>query len=63
MNTAAFAWAAALAVAIAASLSVWALAELGTAALAQYRRLFTERASVSLRELFLFMDPKRLFMQ
>jgi tight adherence protein B len=60
-NLAAFAWAVALAVAIAASLSVWALAELGATALAQYRRLFTERASVSLRELFLFMDPKRLF--
>ncbi len=60
-NLAAFAWAVALAVAIAASLSVWALAELGSSALAQYRRLFTERASVNLRELFLFMDPKRLF--
>jgi tight adherence protein B len=60
-NIAAFAWAVALAVAIAASLSVWALAELGSSALAQYRRLFTERASVNLRELFLFMDPKRLF--
>lgn len=58
---AAVTWAAAVAIAIASALAVWTLAELGSVALARYRRLFTERASVDLRSLFLFVDPRLLF--
>jgi tight adherence protein B len=47
--------------AIAVILLVWSTAELGAAALASYRQSFTERARFNLRELFLFMDPARLY--
>ena len=50
------------AVAIAITLLVWSLFDIGTNGLARYRRLFTERTNVNLRELFLFIEPERLFM-
>src|SRR5262249_25097027 len=49
------------AVAVAAGPVVGSLGHLGAAGLARYRQLFTERANVSLRELFLFVDPVRLW--
>jgi tight adherence protein B len=52
---------AAVVTAIAITLLVWAVADIGSNGLARYRRLFTERTNVSLRELFVFVDPKRLF--
>lgn len=58
---AAIVWGAAIAMAIASALAVWTLAELGSVALARYRSLFTERARVDLRSLFLFVDPRLLF--
>ncbi len=51
-----------VAVALAATLLVWALIDIGTNGLARYRRVFTERTHFSLRELFLFIEPSRLFM-
>lgn len=50
------------AVAIAITLLVWSLFDIGTNGLSSYRRLFTERTNVNLRELFLFIEPERLFM-
>jgi tight adherence protein B len=47
--------------ALAVILLVWSTAEIGAAGLASYRRSFTERARFNLRELFLFMDPARLY--
>ena len=49
-------------VAIAIALLTWSLFDIGTNGLARYRRLFTERTHVNLRELFLFIEPQRLFM-
>lgn len=49
------------AVAIAITLLVWSLFDIGTNGLSSYRRLFTERTNVNLRELFLFIEPERLF--
>lgn len=49
-------------VAIAITLLVWSLFDIGTNGLSRYRRLFTERTNVNLRELFLFIEPERLFM-
>lgn len=54
--------AATIAVALAAALLAWALIDIGTNGLARYRRVFTERAHINLRELFLFIEPSRLFM-
>jgi tight adherence protein B len=51
-----------IAVAVAITMLVWAGARIGSAGLARYRQLFTERTNVGLRELFLFIDPTRLFM-
>jgi tight adherence protein B len=51
----------AVVIALAAALLVWSGAEIGALALAAYRRSFTERARFNLRELFLFVDPARLF--
>ncbi|HET9644231.1 MAG TPA: type II secretion system F family protein [Burkholderiaceae bacterium] len=48
-------------VALAAALLAWALIDIAARGLARYRQLFTERANVSLRELFLFIEPERLF--
>lgn len=49
-------------VAVAITLLVWSLVDIGTNGLARYRQVFTERAHFSLRELFLFVEPQRLFM-
>ena len=49
------------AVAIAIALLTWSLFDIGTNGLARYRQLFTERTHVNLRELFLFIEPGRLF--
>lgn len=54
-------YAAAATVAVAMVLLVWSVASISTQGLARYRRLFTERTNISLRELFLFVDPARLF--
>lgn len=51
----------AVVIALAVALLVWSGAEIGALALAGYRRVFTERAHFRLRELFLFVDPSRLF--
>ncbi len=50
-----------IAVAVAMAMLVWAMVDIGVNGLARYRRLFTERTGVGLRELFLFVDPGRLF--
>lgn len=48
-------------VALAVALLTWSLFDIGTNGLARYRQIFTERTTVNLRELFLFIEPKRLF--
>ena len=48
-------------VALAIALLTWSLFDIGTNGLARYRRLFTERTHVSMRELFLFVEPQNLF--
>lgn len=53
--------AASLGVAIAVAMLVWAMIDIGINGLARYRAVFTERAHFSLRELFLFVEPGRLF--
>ncbi|MEW6703861.1 MAG: type II secretion system F family protein [Pseudomonadota bacterium] len=40
---------------------VWVLVDVLTHGLARYRAMFTERTTVRLRELFLFVDASRLF--
>jgi tight adherence protein B len=52
----------AAAVALAVGLLVWAVMDIGTNGLARYREVFTERANFSLRELFLFVEPGKLFL-
>jgi tight adherence protein B len=49
-------------VAVAIAMLVWSLIDIGTNGLARYRAVFTERAHFSLRELFLFVEPGRLYM-
>lgn len=49
-------------VALSIMLLVWSLSSLVSRGMARYRRLFTERAHVDLRELFLFIDPARLYL-
>ncbi len=49
------------AVAISMALFVWAVFEIGVTGLARYRETFTSQANVKLRELFLFIDPSRLY--
>jgi tight adherence protein B len=61
MNPNTLALIAAVVTAIAITLLVWAVADIGSNGLARYRRLFTASTNVSLRELFVFVDPKRLF--
>jgi tight adherence protein B len=51
-----------VAVAIAATLLAWSLFDILTNGLARYRQVFTERTHFSLREMFLFIEPSRLFM-
>lgn len=48
-------------VAIAVFALAWALFEVGVASLTRYRETFTQQTSVRLRELFLFIDPSRLY--
>lgn len=49
-------------VALAIALLTWSLFDIGTNGLNRYRRVFTERTHFSLRELFLFVEPQRLFL-
>jgi tight adherence protein B len=51
-----------LAVAAATALCVGAVIDIGTRGLARCRARYTERARLSLRELFLFIEPQRLFL-
>jgi tight adherence protein B len=51
-----------VAVAAAVALVVWSAFDIGLDSLARYRRVFTERTHFSLRELFLFVEPRRLFL-
>lgn len=48
--------------AAAVMLVAWALFDIGTHGFARYRKVFTERAGFSLRELFLFVEPGKLFL-
>ncbi len=50
-----------LAIAAAAALLVWSLTDLGGKLLAAYRTRFTRDTHFSMRELFLFADPARLY--
>jgi tight adherence protein B len=61
MNVGDIALIAAGVVAVAVTVLAWAAIDLGANGLARYRRVFTERTNIGLRELFLFVDPKRLF--
>jgi tight adherence protein B len=49
------------AVAISMTLLVWVVFEIGVTGLARYKETFTSQANVKLRELFLFIDPSRLY--
>lgn len=48
-------------VAAAVAGSAWAMLGIATTALARYRAAFTERTRFDLREMFLFVDPERVF--
>lgn len=48
-------------VAVAIALLTWSLVDIGTNGLARYRQLFTERTHFNMRELFLFVEPQKLF--
>ena len=48
-------------VGLAVALLVWSLFDIGTNGLSRYRQVFTERTTLNLRELFLFVEPGRLF--
>lgn len=50
-----------LGAAVAMALLVLAIADIGADGLSRYRQAFTENAHIGLRELFLFLDPHRLF--
>ena len=50
-----------MAVAVAIALLTWSLFDIGTRGLERYRRMFTERTNFSMRELFFFIEPERLF--
>jgi tight adherence protein B len=50
-----------LAVAVAAALLAWFVAEIGSGALSRYRANFTERTRFQAQEFFLFIDPRHLF--
>ncbi|CAN5330710.1 type II secretion system F family protein [soil metagenome] len=49
------------AVAVALALGAWAIADIGMVGFARYRATFTERTRFDLREMFMFVDPSRLF--
>lgn len=61
MNTQTLATLVAAVVALSIFMLVWAVFDIASNGMARYRRLFTERANIGLRELFLFVDPGRLF--
>ncbi len=48
-------------VALAVAIFSWGAIEIGSKGLLRYREMFTEQTNVSLREMFLFMDPQRLY--
>jgi tight adherence protein B len=48
-------------VALAVGLLVWSGIEIGSGGMARYRQTFTQDAHFRLRELFLFIDPHRLY--
>ena len=48
-------------VAITIALLVWALVDIGTRLLQAWRERFTRETGFHLRELFLFVDPARLY--
>lgn len=50
-----------LAVALTVALLAWSLADLGSRLLAAWRQRFTRETGFRLRELFLFVDPARLY--
>jgi tight adherence protein B len=50
-----------VAVAMAIALLTWSVFDIGTRGLERYRRMFTEQTNFSMRELFLFIEPERLF--
>ncbi len=50
-----------LLLALAVAFFAWGAIEIGSKGLARYREQFTEQTNVSLREMFLFMDPQRLY--
>jgi tight adherence protein B len=52
----------ALVLALALGMLVWSLADIGSNGFRRYRQVFTERTHFSLRELFLFVEPERLFL-
>jgi tight adherence protein B len=47
--------------AVAVALLAWSLLDIGINGVSRYRRVFTDQARLSLRELFLFVDPGQLF--
>lgn len=47
--------------AVSAALLAWVAIEAGTAGLARYRERFTRQAQFQVREFFLFIDPRNLF--
>jgi tight adherence protein B len=49
------------AVALAIALLTWSVFDIGTNGLSRYRRIFTESTRFSMRELFLFVEPEKLF--
>jgi tight adherence protein B len=61
-NNETFVTVATIATALAATLLVWSFIDVGTNGLARYRKVFTENAQFNLRELFLFIDPSRVYM-
>lgn len=62
MSTAHIATLIGAAVALTIVLLVWSIFHIATSGMQRYQQLFTERANVRLRELFLFIDPQRLFL-
>ncbi len=61
MSTGLLATLVALTVAVSMAMLVWSVTGIASSGLERYRRQFTESADVGLGELFLFVDPGRLF--
>lgn len=64
MSLAAELWLWALTAVLAVTMGVltWVLADIATLGFRRYRRVFNERTRFSLRELFLFVEPEKLFL-